>query len=98
EGPLPMGVQATAIQPIATVRLIFAAGEIEVRPVLRRLVRPRTDAADFIDQQPADAQGVVANQFGRKAKMRLGGQELITGIAVSQLLASLGRLPVGFRL
>ena len=64
ERALPPGVQTTAIRIFTLVVRPFSLREIEMAPIARRLVRFHAGSANFLHQQSADGQGIIAHEFG----------------------------------
>ena len=79
ERPLPVGVEAAAILVVAVVGVILARGEVEEDPVARRLVGLDAGPADLAGEQPADGQGVVADQLGVEPEGVLPREPAVAG-------------------
>ena len=86
ELPLPVRVQTPAVLGGAGVVLVGALGEMQVGPVAGRLVRLDAATADLLKEQPADGEGIVANQFGVQPEPGLPGNQLIVRVERSQFL------------
>src|SRR5207249_2541939 len=75
--PLPPGVKPAAILRGAVIRLIRAFGEIQKIPISGRLIRLDALAPDLVNEQSADRQCVVADEFGIEAETSLPRQPIV---------------------
>ena len=78
-GPLPERVEAAAIEIRAVVLDVIGVGQLVPEP--GRLVRLHRRPADPLDQQPAEAQRLVADHLGRQPEPRPARQQAVLGIA-----------------
>ena len=100
KGPFPEGVESATIQFFAVVLFILVGvpdAFVGVGPVSFGLVWLYTFAADLSVKQAGDGQGIISNEFSRKAKRRLMGEQAIEGVACDNLWCGDGLLLVRVR-
>ena len=86
-GALPIGVERAAVEFFAVVLheglggCGRAAVVADLAPQVAGRVGVDAGAAEAIDQQAADFEGCVADEFGGQAEARAAGEEAVLGIA-----------------
>ena len=103
-GALPIGVERAAVEFFAVVlheRLRGcgrAAVVADLAPQVAGRVRVHARAAEAVDQEAADFQRRVADEFGGEAEARAAGEEAVVRVALEELGDSAADdLPIGGR-
>ena len=68
ERSLPPGIKTAPILAFASVRIVLTPGEVQVLPVIVRLIGLHARPADLRHEQPGNSKGVVADQFRIQAE------------------------------
>lgn len=92
--PLPVRVEAAAVQALASIVLPFTSREVEVREVARGLIRLDAFAAELRHEQAADRQRVVAHEFGVNAEAALPREPAVVRVQLAHFATDERRLPI----
>src|SRR4051812_38182601 len=95
ERPLSPRIQAAAVFTLALIGDIVARREVQILPILGRLIRPHTGTADLGRKQAGNRQRVVAYKLSIEAETTLPGKLAICGIDAQYLGTGSQSLLVG---
>src|SRR5438067_677415 len=91
---LPPGVKAAPILRRTVIVLVSAFGEIQKIPISSRLIGLDALAPNLVNEQSADRQRVIADEFGVQPESALPRQPCVIWITLAQFARGVGTLHI----